>query len=145
MPTEAQAAFIKKHVPHAVEATRQTGIFTNIILAQWCHETTYGASKFYKVGMNLAGIKRGRAGGSVIPGTNTRLYTSYEECLIDWLRVIRLSYYRGVLAAKTIDDQVRELGLSPWSEGHYGKPGFEGENLRKHFANVEAVIRIIQL
>ena len=146
VPRSDQLQFVEDLLPYAIEASRRSGVHHSVILAQWALESRYGTSRVAKEASNFAGIRRGKATviRAILPGTTYVLYPDKTAFVDDWVRVIHLRFYSKVLAATSIAAQIREIGLSPWAEGHYGKPGFEGDNLKKHLPLIWSICRDIE-
>lgn len=129
--------FVQKFLPYALEASRLTGIDYGVILAQWALETgTGGNSPLWSRGYNLAGIKySAKAPGPKFirnDGTESsfRQYANYKEFVLDYARVMRLSYYVEVRAAQGVTATAYALGKSPYSEGHYRNKQSEPEGIK---------------
>lgn len=130
--TKQKAAFLEWATPLAVEASRETGVRWQVVVAQWCHETGFGTSQLFLEHRNLAGIKNASAKafrGPTVPGSSFRHYDTVAQALDDWVRVMRLAPYDAVrvpLVLGNVDDpaqhllaQIAALGASPWDAGHY--------------------------
>lgn len=126
--------FIRTMFPYAVIAEEKTGVSRELILSQWGLETGWGSSQAFKKGLNLAGIKKTPSwtGGSV---GSYRAYTSLEESVNDYARVLGLDYYSKVRAAGNPYSQAAALGDSPWAED----PNY-GVKLRSLIPKVSAIL-----
>jgi hypothetical protein len=121
-----QQAFIAAMLPHAIEASRRTGVDPRIIIAQAAVETGWGA---HAPGNNYFGIKsHGQAGGNtlatreVIDGRNVTINDSfraypdmgssvagYADFLLDNPR------YAAMMRADGLDAQLAALGASGYA------------------------------
>jgi hypothetical protein len=120
--------------PYAAIAEEKTGVSRELILTQWGLETGWGSSQAFKKGLNLAGIKNTTSwtGGSV---GSYRAYTSLEESVQDYARVMGLDYYTQVRAAGNPYSQAAALDESPWAED----PNY-GVKLRSILPKVSAIL-----
>lgn len=93
-------------------AAREPRLFPEVLLAQFAVETYYGndGPAFH----NWAGISRN---GRVL------FYPNTADFIAAYVHVIRLPMYTHVLEAKTIGEQMKALGESPWAESHYALAG----------------------
>ncbi|MCT4564168.1 MAG: glucosaminidase domain-containing protein [Maledivibacter sp.] len=130
--------------PHAQRASKALGIPVSVILAQWAHESDYGRSWGARHRNNHAGISNfsGKPYSwskayKVEPrpkaeGAYYNVYRDVEGFVDDYIHVMNLGYYKAVReAGKTpgIDDDVRELGKSPFAGTHYKKNGVFGGSI----------------
>jgi flagellum-specific peptidoglycan hydrolase FlgJ len=123
-------AFVATYRASAALCAAKTGVLPGVILAQWAHETGWGTSYLARRCKSLAGIRYyGHAGTTAYRGF--ACYASWSAFRTDYIRTMRLPYYRKVRAAQGVNPQIRALGLSPWSADHYGNPA--GVNLLKRY------------
>lgn len=118
-----QTDFFSKVLPYAQTASKDLDIPVSVILAQWAHESAYGQSDLAKRSGNLAGIKH--VASSVDGGRPaTGMYADYGHDMSlfvqDYERVLKLSYYKSVRDAVSVDDTAKALGASPYAESKYG-------------------------
>ena len=98
-------AAIRKARPH---------LFPETLAAQFADETYYGSTVGGTDQNNWAGISRnGRPLSFQTP----------EDFVTRYVAVMGLPYYEKVLAAADPAEQMKELGLSPWSASHYAAAG----------------------
>lgn len=104
-----------------------TGIKISVILALLAHESAYGTSKLARDSNNFSGISD--SDGKLNPwskGSSLRKrpsneggwyvrYDSVEDYAFDLAHVLNLSYYQKVRNAKTAQEQITELGKSPYA------------------------------
>ncbi len=127
-PGSAQA-FVDRVWPHAVEASRSTGIPPQFVVAHAALESAWGRSEIRKVdgssSFNLFGIKAGKNWtGSTVEATTTeyidgqahqtverfRAYGSYEEAFRDYANLLRSnSRYSGVIGSQDGTEFARRL------------------------------------
>lgn len=119
--------FIARHLSQAQAAGRSLGLYPSVILAQAALETGWGTSRLYREHNNLFGIKNF---GQDIPGIYTALghagYPSFSASVQDYIRVMRLGYYREVLAraraGRPVSEVVDALCDSPYAtDPNYGR------------------------
>lgn len=125
-------------LPYAQKASAALNIPVSSILTHWGLESAAGTSRFAQEGNNLAGIKLGQnsttsdymiQGGS---GAKFAKYASLDQFVDDYVRVLRLGYYKHVL---TDDDPatpqnvevLKDLANSPYDAGRYS-----GDKLLKY-------------
>lgn len=119
------AAFVAAMLPYARQVQSATGVDAWAVLTQWADETGWGTSSLFIDSHNVAGIKHTGSSGGLIFWS----YTDLAAGVADYIAVLGLSYYTGVLAVSgqgTIAT-LRALGASPWDASHYGSPA--GQNL----------------
>lgn len=110
----SNADFFQTYLIDAVNASKQTGVLTSVILAQWADETRYGTSSAFTQGHNFAGVSY--SGVSSFPDEPTGLAA--------YVKTLQLSYYDGVRSASGSQAQARALGRSPWAASHYDFNGY---------------------
>lgn len=134
-PTVSQEApassreFVNRIWPHAVEASRSTGIPPVFLIAHSALESGWGRGEIRKAdgnsSFNLFGIKAGKnwTGDTVEAATTEyvdgqptkvterfRAYTSYEECFRDYANLLRNSpRYTGVIGSQDGAEFARRL------------------------------------
>lgn len=117
---------------YAEQASKQTGIPTPVILAQWADESNYGKSDLSQRANNFAGIKWNQ--NSVASGKTGDLgyanYSDPEQFTQDYVRVMSLPYYDSVRAAGSVDGAISALAKSPWAES-----GYDGGNILSNIIN----------
>lgn len=115
-----ESLFVTNYAGAAARAAADTGLWTSVVLAQWCDETAYGTSRAFLYGNNFAGVS---------PGGVVASYPSQAAGLAAYVETMNLAYYDPVRAAKDAGarEQALALGASPWAAGHYeaigGGPG----------------------
>ncbi|MGE5470029.1 MAG: flagellar assembly peptidoglycan hydrolase FlgJ [Bacteroidota bacterium] len=112
--------FVNRVWPHAVEASRSTGIAPQFLVAHSALESGWGRAEIRKAdgssSYNLFGIKAGKNwGGATVDATTTeyvngqpqqsverfRAYASYEEAFRDYASMLRSSpRYSGVIGSQ---------------------------------------------
>lgn len=109
--------------PYADQAAAGTGLSAELFLAQWAIETGYASS--FAGWYNLGNISRGGASNGFVS------YTSYAQFVNAEILLLHDIPYEGVLASagKSIADQCKALGASPWDAGHYDNGGGPGSSL----------------
>ncbi|NPV89136.1 hypothetical protein HPY42_06520 [Coprothermobacteraceae bacterium] len=121
---EAQAGippekFWEKMYPYALDVAAELEIPPSVCLAQWAIESSFESPRWCDYN-NYAGITDGGP-------PHFRRYDTIDDFIRDYIRVLRLSYYREVLElAKQhapAEEIARALGRSPWDAGHYGGDG----------------------
>lgn len=117
MGYDENAAYARRMFPYAKRASLGTGLLISVILAQWAHETGFGTSAVALNANNHGGIKYSE-GNSIADGKYGAYasYGSLDQFVQDYIRVINLSYYKSVRAAKTPESQIAEFGKSPYAE-----------------------------
>jgi hypothetical protein len=124
--TVTPAEFVATYGPYADQVQRDIGMPRWAVLTQWALETGWGTSQLAVGGHNLAGIKhRDPRTGELVFAT----YSSVSAFVLDYERVMGLSYYDPVRAAFShgVEATLWALGNSPWDAGRYGNP--PGQNL----------------
>ncbi|CAB4166143.1 Mannosyl-glycoprotein endo-beta-N-acetylglucosamidase-like domain containing protein [uncultured Caudovirales phage] len=123
------AGFISAMTPHAMEASRTTGIDPRLILAQSALETNWGKSA---PGNNYFGIKgpgQTLATNEVVNGQNTptqasfRAYGNPAESFADYAAFLKSNpRYGAVLKAQGLDPQIDAMGASGYAtDPQYGQ------------------------
>lgn len=114
-------AFVKAYKPYAVTASKKTSISYGVILAQWALESGWGTSTLAVKCHNLGGIRfYGHAGTTNRKGF--ACYPTYTAFTADYIHTMNLPYYKKVRSAVGVNAECYQLGLSPYSASHYGKP-----------------------
>lgn len=123
----SQSDFINRITPAAKAASQETGIDWRIIAAQAAHESGYGK---HSPGNMIFGVKAGRGyagetqtlrthevigGQSVAVHAKFRKYSSIEESVKDYTKVMGGKLGRGVRAASGLEDQLTALGRSGYA------------------------------
>lgn len=128
-------AFKAKYMPYAQRVVKELGAdpsFTQTVLNQWGLESGWGTSG-HASRNNLGGIKfSSNSKTATKHSSGFAEYKSIDDFTTDYIRVMKLPYYQGVIvAAKTpsLEDDARELGKSPYDAGHYLLNGVEGGKL----------------
>lgn len=136
--------YFEKMKPYAEKASRGTGIPVSVILAQWAHESAYGGSYGAKNRNNHAGISNftGKPYNwskayKVDPRPSNEggwynVYKNIDDFVDDYIHVMNLNYYDEVRKAgqtPQIEDDVLELGKSPFAGNHYVKNGVPGGSI----------------
>ncbi len=139
--TNYKTQYFDKMKPYAERASKALGIPVSVILAQWAHESDYGRSWGARHRNNHAGISNftGKPYSwskayKVEPrpsneGAWYNVYRSIDDFVDDYIHVMNLGYYDKVReAGKTqgVEDDVLELGKSPFAGNHYKKNGVPG-------------------
>lgn len=128
-------AFAATYGALADQAASETGLSRWTILSQWAVETGWGTSNLAVRWHNLAGIRWYNHSGTVqVGGTRDTFgsgfagYSTLTAFLADYVRALRLSYYRALLATagQPVDVQLVALAASPWDAGHYAGGGLVG-------------------
>lgn len=125
-PTSPQQDFVRRMTPHAVQASQETGVPTNLVLGQAALESGWGKREIRQsdgsTSFNLFGIKAGgNWNGKVAEVVTTeyqhgiaskqvekfRAYSSYTEAFSDYARLLRdNSRYSEVLQSGQGSHQV---------------------------------------
>ena len=125
-PTTPQQDFVRRMTPHAVQASQETGVPTNLVLGQAALESGWGKREIRQsdgsTSFNLFGIKAGgNWNGKVAEVVTTeyqhgiasrqvekfRAYSSYTEAFSDYARLLRdNSRYAEVLQSGQGSHQV---------------------------------------
>lgn len=131
-PQEAPASsreFVNRVWPHAVEASRSTGIAPQFLVAHSALESGWGRSEIRRpdgsTSYNLFGVKAGKNwSGATVEATTTeyvngqpqqvverfRAYPSYEEAFRDYATLLRNSpRYSGVIGSQDGTEFARKL------------------------------------
>lgn len=125
-PTGNRKEFVSMLMPHAIEASKKTGLDPRLIIAQAAQETGWGRSA---PNNNFFGIKsHGKSGGSkqktfeYIDGKRVnisdsfRTYKSPRDSVMGYAEFLKTNpRYSGMLSASSLEDQVRELGRSGYA------------------------------
>lgn len=128
-------SFINLALPYALQAHRELGWPTSVILAQWgleqgWHVPTYTGYNWGNVGP-LPGVPT--VPGLSVPGSPSAF--SYARTPVDGTRIYimaaRLPYYDRVFLAAPhgATATALALGCSPWDAGHYTNSGQPGSSL----------------
>lgn len=123
------ADFISAMTPHALAASRETGVDPRLILAQSALETNWGKSA---PGNNYFGIKgpgQTLATNEVVNGQNTptqasfRAYGNPAESFADYAAFLKSNpRYGAVLKAQGLDPQIDAMGASGYAtDPQYGQ------------------------
>lgn len=110
--------FIETQMNLALDAQSLTGVDYRVVLAQWALETGWGGSTLAQKHNNLAGIKFTGSFGTGTP-QGFASYKDLGEFLLDYVRVMNLSYYARVRVGRTPEEQIAALQASPYDENHY--------------------------
>jgi len=129
------ASFIDLALPYALQAHKQLGWPTSVILAQWGLEQGWQTPRF-------TGYNWGNCGAipnePMVPGTTApgspRAFAyapAPEDGLRIYLHVAHLKYYTAIAPAakQSADAAARALGSSPWDAGHYTDHNDPGSSL----------------
>lgn len=103
----------------ADQVAEKTGLKSELVMAQWALESSYGESDLATRDFNLAGIKKNSKGSDHPSYSNGGKYAGYDKPINfarDYARIMNLETYASVRNAKTLDEQVTALGKSPWAE-----------------------------
>jgi flagellum-specific peptidoglycan hydrolase FlgJ len=106
--------FFEKMKAYAMTASSQTGIPYEVILAQWALESNYGSSDLAKRANNFAGIKY-TSNADFKSGAYAG-YHSISNFVKDYVRIMKLPYYKKVREAGNVKDALLALGDSPYAE-----------------------------
>lgn len=132
-PTGNRKDFVSMLMPHAIEASKKTGLDPRIIIAQAAQETGWGRSA---PNNNFFGIKsHGKAGGSkqktfeyvdgkrVNISDSFRSYKSPRDSVMGYAEFLQTNpRYSRMLAAADLESQARELGQSGYAtDPNYAK------------------------
>lgn len=123
------AGFISSMTPHAMAASRETGVDPRLILAQSALETNWGKSA---PGNNYFGIKgpgQTLSTNEVVNGQNTptqasfRAYGNPAESFADYAAFLKSNpRYGAVLKAQGLDPQIDAMGASGYAtDPQYGQ------------------------
>lgn len=121
--------YAERMFPYAARAAAETGLYPSVILAQWGNESGWGTSYFASFN-NHAGItyvEESIAAGPIpqpgIHGQTFARYATLGQFVSDYVRVMKLSYYRQVLQlcaeGAPADEVCYALGTSPYDAGGY--------------------------
>jgi flagellum-specific peptidoglycan hydrolase FlgJ len=111
------AAYFERMFPYAKTASAATNLPTSTILAQWGHETGFGTSDVSKNANNHGGIKF--VEGISISSGNYGAYAKYsslDQFVQDYIRVMNLSYYTKIRNAVSPEDTISAFAGSPYAE-----------------------------
>jgi len=126
------AEFFETMAPYAQQASQETGVPVSVILAQWALESGYGTSRFAKEGLNFGGIKLSSNSPTkeymIQGGTGAKFakYSSISQFVEDYVRVLKLGYYKAVREAGDALKAMEALAQSPYDAG-----GYAGGKLQK--------------
>lgn len=131
--------FNAKMLGSCIEVYHRTNLKVEVQLAQIYRETMVkgapGASLLATSHSNYAGIKYRpelHSKYSSVKLSGNRVFVSLKD-LWDWTNVysqfLGRIYYRDVLSSNTAEEQIRELGKSPWSQDHYCTPAEASQGL----------------
>ena len=136
--------FIKKMYPYAEYASKQTDIPIEVILSQWALETGWGRENEFINGLNLAGIKKNSTGSEFAYGDYAG-YSTLENSVNDWIRVMNKDYYNGVREASSVPETIQALHSSPWAEDTLYDDRLHGvlNTIKKIFPNVSSENSVI--
>lgn len=122
---------VESWVPYAKTAAANLGIDPAFVLAQWLYETGGGTNLGSTKYNNLAGLKSAPDSSKGIfdpPDSIHAGYLGLSDFTRDYIRVMKLPYYKDVLeAAKpggNTASALEALNKSPYSEADYSKSGF---------------------
>lgn len=144
--TGAQQEFIQRMLPHALQASRDSGVSAQLIMGQAALESGWGQREIRlpdgSTSYNLFGIKAGSNwNGKVAEVTTTeyhygiagkqvekfRAYASYAEAFTDYARLLSGNpRYAGVLQAQGVDAAARALQ----DAGYATDPGYAEKLVR---------------
>lgn len=138
-----------------IEVYHRTNLKVEVQLAQIYRETMVkgvpGASLLATSHFNFAGIKYRpelHTKYNSVKLSGNRTFVSLKD-LWEWTNVysefLGRMYYREVLSATTIEDQIRALGKSLWSQDHYctpdeAKKGLWGQRLIELLPKVKTAL-----
>lgn len=109
--------YLRSMSPYASRASKELGVTKEFILAQWAHESGWGKSGLSKEGYNHSGIKLSQysptAKGTIYGHAK---YNSLNDFVTDYVRVMKLPYYKDVLKASTLEGEIQAIGNSPYAE-----------------------------
>jgi flagellum-specific peptidoglycan hydrolase FlgJ len=142
--------FYTENYKYAKTASEAIDIPVSVILAQWANESARGTSELYKNSFNMGGIKKvgtSIASGSYTMGSNTYAkYSSKDQFVQDYIRVMKLGYYDEVRKAGTVEGTLKALGESKYAGSGYAGKGqpkgtwlldlINAEGLRKYDSGV---------
>lgn len=127
--------FKTKMRPYAEQVASALGVdksFAETVLNQWGLESGWGTSA-HASRNNYGGIKYSKYSKTAVAhSSGFAQYKSLQDFATDYVRVLKLDYYKGVLvAAKTpsLVDDAQALGQSPYDAGHYILNGVQGGKL----------------
>lgn len=117
--------FFSRVYPYAKKAGNRISVAPSVIMAQWAVESAFGNSELAKNANNLGGIKK--TGSSIASGSYTigkqvyARYSSLDQFVEDYVRVMSLSYYQKVRDKADVDipGQTSALGQSPYAGSQY--------------------------
>lgn len=131
----SREAYLNEMLPYAMQASNSLGIDPNLILAQWAHETGYGTSNVSQ-NNNHGGIKyTGRSPYQAGKANGHATYSSVDQFVKDYVRVMNLSYYDKVRGASSVQDTIEALHRSPYATD----PSY-GSKVEKHFGIVSKLM-----
>lgn len=110
------AAYFERMFPYAQKASANTNLPTSVILTQWGHETGFGTSEVSKNAKNHGGIKK--VASSIASGSYGvyASYSSLDQFVEDYSRVMNLSYYTKIRDAGSPDETIAAFAGSPYAE-----------------------------
>lgn len=147
--------FNAKLLGSCIEVYHRTNLKVEVQLAQIYRETMVkgvpGASLLATSHFNFAGIKYRpelHAKYESVRLSGNRNFVSLKnlwEWTLCYSTFLARIYYRDVLSATTVEEQIRELGKSPWSEDHYctpaeGAQGLWGQRLMELLPKVKTAL-----
>ncbi len=107
--------FVREVAPYAYQASRETGLFPEVIISQWAVETGWGTSRLFREAKNPAGIKATTSWIGPTAG-EYRAYPTMLAATVDYIRTVLSPLYSRVRAQKDPYSQAAALGASPWAE-----------------------------
>ncbi len=128
------SGFLDRIQPYAKNAAEQLGIDVNFIMAQWAYETANGTNLGSRKYNNLAGIKYSPSGAGSIgkyqPSDSAHAgYDTLNDFVSDYVRVMKLSYYKDVISTATgennLDNAILAINKSPYAVQDYNISGFK--------------------
>lgn len=116
----------QKWAPYALRAGKELNMDPAFILSQWLYETGNGTNLGSTKYNNLAGIKSSPnvSKGIFDPSDSIHAgYSSLSAFTDDYVRVMKLGYYKDVRATATAGSnpisQLMAINKSPWAEADY--------------------------
>jgi hypothetical protein len=107
--------FADTYRTYAQAVSRGTGIYPNVLLAQWAVETSWGSAINNQ--NNLGNI---RCLASVPCVGGFAQFPSLDSFVLNCIATWHNGSYAAVLAATDPNSQLDAIGASPWSGQHYG-------------------------
>jgi flagellum-specific peptidoglycan hydrolase FlgJ len=106
------AAYFERMFPYAKRASELTDLPISAILAQWAHESSFGTSAVANNATNHGGVKWVK--NSIASGKYGAYasYSSLDQFVEDYVRVIKNGYYPHVMAAVSPEDTIKAFNIA---------------------------------